>query len=98
MSVGYLTVQALQAAGKDLTRESLIKAVERGGYRGPGLTPLQYSATSHAGYSGVRLSKVTAGVQEYFGLVYTTDTKAGEVKEDTEPETAPAPDGIPTGS
>jgi branched-chain amino acid transport system substrate-binding protein len=98
MSVGYLTVQVLQAAGKDLTREGLIKAVERGGYRGPGLTPLQYSATSHAGYSGVRLSKVTAGVQDYFGLVYTTDTKAGEVKEDTEPETAPAPDGIPIGS
>jgi branched-chain amino acid transport system substrate-binding protein len=98
MSVGYLTVQVLQAAGKELTREGIIKAVEKGGYKGPGLTSMQYSATSHAGYGGVRLSKVTGGVQDYFGPVYTTDAQAGEVKEYTEPAAAPPVDGIPTGS
>jgi hypothetical protein len=96
MSVGYLTVQALQGAGRDLTRDGIIKAVEKGGFTGPGLTPLQYSSKSHAGYSGVRLNRVTAGVQAYFGPVYTSDAEAGAVKEYTQPPTAPPADGIPT--
>lgn len=96
MAVGYLTVQALLAAGKDLTRAGIVAAVEKGGFKGPGLTPAQYSATSHAGYSGVRMSTVTAGIQAYVGPVYTTDAGAGDVKEYTEPETAPPADGIPT--
>jgi len=96
MSVGYLTVQALQAAGKDLTREGIIKAVEKGGFKGPGLTPVLYSSSSHAGYSGARLSRVSAGVQDYFGPVYTSDAESGEVKEFTDPATTPPADGIPT--
>jgi branched-chain amino acid transport system substrate-binding protein len=95
MSVGYLTVQALQAAGKDLTREGIIKAVEKGGFKGPGLTPMLYSGSSHAGYSGVRLSKVTGGVQSYFGPVFTSDQDKGAVKEYTSPAIAPPADGVP---
>lgn len=98
MSVGYLTVQALQAAGKDLTREGIIAAVEKGGFKGPGLTPVQYSKDSHAGYSGGRLSKVTGGVQSYFGPVYTSDAESGPVKEYTEKPPAPPADGIPAAS
>jgi branched-chain amino acid transport system substrate-binding protein len=95
MSVGYLLVQALQAAGKDLTREGIIKAVEKGGFKGPGLVPVLYSSGSHAGYSGVRLSKVTGGVQSYFGPVFTSDAETGPVKEYTEKAVAPPADGIP---
>ncbi len=43
MSVGYLFVQALLAAGKDLTREKLLEAVQKGGFQGPGLVPFRYS-------------------------------------------------------
>jgi branched-chain amino acid transport system substrate-binding protein len=95
MSVAYLTAQLLRAAGEDLTRESLVAALQRGGFRGPGLTPLQYSNTNHAGYGGVRLTRVTAGVQGYFGPAYTTNPDTGAVVEYTDPPTAPPPDGIP---
>ena len=83
MSVGYLFVQALQKAGKNLTREGLIAAVEKGGFTGPGLVPLLYSTTSHAGYGGVQLSKVDKGVQAFFGPVYTTDAGDGASRPST---------------
>ncbi len=79
MSIGYLFVQVLQAAGPNLTRESLIAAVEKGGYTGPGNAPLLFSKTSHAGYGGVQLSKVDNGVQSYFGPVYVTDPGDGAI-------------------
>jgi ABC-type branched-subunit amino acid transport system substrate-binding protein len=96
MAVGYLTVQVLLAAGKNLTREGLIKAIEKGGYKGPGFVPVGYSSTSHAGYTGVRLSKVTNGVQAYFGSAYTTDQFDAPVKEYTGAAVAPPANGIPT--
>jgi ABC-type branched-subunit amino acid transport system substrate-binding protein len=98
MNIGYLTVQALLAAGKNLTTEGLIKAIQDNGgkFKGPGIVPFGYSATSHAGYTGVRLSKVTAGVQDYFGPAYTTDAADGPVKEYTEAPSVPPTNGIPT--
>jgi len=96
MSVGYLFVQALLAAGKDLTREGLLAAVEKNGFKGPGLAPLGFSKTYHSGYTGVQLSKITNGVQAAFGPVYTTDQKSGPVTEYTQPATTPPADMVPT--
>jgi branched-chain amino acid transport system substrate-binding protein len=96
MAVGYLTVQALQKAGKNLTVEGLLAAIEAGGFKGPGLVPFAYSVTSHAGYTGARMSKVTAGVQEYFGPAYVTDAGSAPVTEYTEAATIPPANGIPT--
>jgi len=98
MSVGYLTVQALLAAGKNLTVEGLEKAIQDGGakFKGPGIVPFAYSATSHAGYAGVRMSKVTNGVQAYFGSALTTDAADAPVKEYTEAPAVPPTNGIPT--
>ncbi|WP_020525594.1 ABC transporter substrate-binding protein [Catelliglobosispora koreensis] len=79
LSVGYLFVQALQAAGKDLTREGLLAAVEKNGFKGPGFAPLRYSKTNHSGYGGHRLTKVAAGVQVFFGDVFETDSADGSV-------------------
>ncbi|MFC7546821.1 ABC transporter substrate-binding protein [Plantactinospora sp. GCM10030261] len=98
MSVGYLFVQVLLAAGKDLTRESVIEAVRKGGYQGPGLAPLRFSATDHSGYGGHRLSRVTAGVQTYFGPTFETDEGDGPVSEYSAPPVAPPSNGIPTAS
>ncbi|MGN9909376.1 ABC transporter substrate-binding protein [Phytohabitans sp. LJ34] len=95
MAVGYLFVQALQAAGKDLTREGIIAAVEKGGFRGPGLAPLRYSGDDHSGYGGQRMTKVTGSTQEYFGPTYETDEADGPVKEYAEQPPAPPQNGIP---
>ncbi|GIJ46902.1 ABC transporter substrate-binding protein [Virgisporangium aliadipatigenens] len=98
MAVGYLTVQALQRAGKNLTRESVVAAVEKGGFKGPGNVPLRYSKSDHSGYGGMRLSKVndTVDKQDYFGNPFTTDDGKGEVKEYTEAVPAPPANGIGT--
>ena len=99
MSVAYLFVQTLQSAGKDLTRESIIKAVEKNGFTGgPGLTPLRYSAQDHSGYGGVQLTKVTGGKAAYFGPAYETDENDGPVKEFTTAPAAPPANGIPAAS
>jgi ABC-type branched-subunit amino acid transport system substrate-binding protein len=89
MSVGYLFVQALQAAGQNLTREGLMAAIEKGGFTGPGIVPLLYSSSSHAGYAGGRLTKVDKGVQSYFGDTYTTDAADGAVQTYTGTPVAP---------
>jgi len=98
MSIGYLTVQALLAAGQKLTVAGLEKAIQDNGakWKGPGLVPFSYSPTSHAGYAGVRLSRVTAGVQAYFGPAYITDQADAPVKEYTEAPSVPPANGIPT--
>jgi ABC-type branched-subunit amino acid transport system substrate-binding protein len=99
MSVAYLFVQALQSAGKDLTREGIIKAVEKNGFTGgPGLVPLRYSADDHSGYGGVQLTKVTKGKAAFFGPIYETDEADGPVKEYTSAPAAPPANGIPAAS
>ncbi|MEU8007656.1 ABC transporter substrate-binding protein [Catellatospora sp. NPDC049111] len=95
MSVAYLFVQSLQAAGKDLTREGLLAAIEKGGFKGPGLAPFRYSKDNHAGMGGGKLTKVTAGNQEFFGPVYETDSAAGPVNEYKEERPAPTANTIP---
>jgi branched-chain amino acid transport system substrate-binding protein len=95
MAVGYLFVQALQAAGPDLTREKLIAAVEKGGFAGPGLAPLRYTKDDHAGYGGMQLSKVTGTTQSYFGTAFETDDGDGPVQPYTTPPPAPPANGIP---
>ncbi|GIJ31050.1 ABC transporter substrate-binding protein [Micromonospora sediminimaris] len=96
MAVGYLFVQVLQAAGKDLTRESLVEAVRKGGYQGPGVAPLRFSATDHSGYGGGRLSRVEGGEQRYFGPTYETDESDGPVNEYTTPPVPPPANGVPS--
>jgi len=56
MSAAYTFAQALKAAGANPTRQSLIDAVEKGGFKGPGVTPFRFSKDSHAGYTGVRIA------------------------------------------
>jgi branched-chain amino acid transport system substrate-binding protein len=96
MAVGYLFVQTLQAAGKNLTRENLISAVEKGGFQGPGLAPLRFSKDNHSGYGGEQLAKVTGTKQEYFGTPFETDGGDGPVQPYSAPAVAPPANGIPT--
>jgi ABC-type branched-subunit amino acid transport system substrate-binding protein len=95
MTVGYLTVQVLLKAGKDLTRENLIAAVESGGFKNAAVGPYRFSASDHSGIGGMQMGRVTGGVQAAFGPVVQTDDGAGPVQEYTEAPATPTQNGIP---
>ncbi|MBM2622529.1 ABC transporter substrate-binding protein [Actinoplanes sp. LDG1-06] len=95
MSVAYLFVQALQSAGKDLTRDGIVEAVEKGGFTGPGLVPVRYSADDHSGYSGEQLTTIEKGQAKYFGKAYRTDDGDGAVEPVEAAAVAPPANGIP---
>jgi len=99
MATAYTLVQALKAAGKDLTREKLVKAVDEDGSRwtGPGLVPFRYSTTDHAGYGGVQLGRMEEGKFVLFGPRLVTEPTAGSpITPYTVPQSMPPANGIPS--
>ncbi len=97
MLVGYMFVQALQRAGENPTRESIVEGIEEGDFTGPGVVPVRYSADDHSGYSGGRLNVVKGGTQEYFGPAYvTTDAEDVPVEETDFERPEPPENGIPS--
>ena len=81
MNTAMLTVQALRAAGKNLTRAGVISAIETKGstFASAGLVPLNYSTTSHVGYNGYWFGQLNAKGEllPYITgkrTVYTTDS------------------------
>ena len=74
MSAGYLFVQALQGAGKNLTRQSVINVLNSKGstYKGPAIVPLGFSATNHGGYTGAQIATVNNGQVTLSGPIYVT--------------------------
>ncbi|MGH9106348.1 MAG: ABC transporter substrate-binding protein [Acidimicrobiales bacterium] len=54
-------VEALHAAGKDLTRAGLVSAIERSGKRfvTPGFVPLSYSKSVHYGFEGAEVTELS---------------------------------------
>jgi hypothetical protein len=97
MAAAYTFAQALQAAGDEPTRDSLIKAVESGLPQGPGLVPFRYSGDSHDGFTGVQIGTIKGDAVELTGTPKTTDDGSGAIKEfDGKQPEAPS-DGIPTG-
>jgi hypothetical protein len=73
MSVAYLFAEALEAAGENPTRASLVEAVTSGKLRGDGILPLSFGEDSHAAYLGVGITAVDKGVQDYVGATYVVD-------------------------
>ena len=57
VALGYTFVQALEAAGKNLTRQGLLNAIASKGssFITPGLVPLSYSSSVHYGYEGAEV-------------------------------------------
>ncbi|HWG74644.1 MAG TPA: ABC transporter substrate-binding protein [Acidimicrobiales bacterium] len=74
VGLGYTFVQALQKAGKDLTRTDLVSAIENDSvnFVTPGLTPLTYSRTDHYGYSGGEVVKIENGAASSVSPIYVT--------------------------
>ena len=103
MNSAMLTVQALRAAGKNLTRAGLMKAIEDKGstFASAGLAPLNYSATSRVGYNGYWFGQLNAkGELKPVGgkvTLYTTDSTSASAPVLSTYTRKPLPkNGIPT--
>jgi branched-chain amino acid transport system substrate-binding protein len=100
MANAYTLVQALQAAGKNLTRQGLVNAIEKDGakWTGPGLVPFRYSTTEHGGYGGVEIGQIRSGKIVLFGGPMDTDpTASGPITSFTGKQPAPPASGVPSG-
>ena len=98
MANAYTLVQALQAAGKNLTRQGLVNAVNTDGakWSGPGLVPFRYSTSEHGGYAGVEMGQIRKGKIVLFGGPLTTDPTAGSpITPYTGTQPAPPASGVP---
>jgi hypothetical protein len=101
MNSAMLTVQALRAAGKNLTRTGLMNAIDTKGstFASAGLAPLNFSATSRVGYNGYWLGQLNAnGELKPFGgklTLYTTDSTSGPVAASTFVRKSIPKNGIP---
>ena len=90
MNTAFVAVQALQAAGKDLTRKSLLAAIDNSGskFASAGLVPLNYSKTSNVGYNGYwfgtfnRTGDLVPN-DTFTYTPYTTDSGTGAVVKST---------------
>ncbi len=98
MSQAYTFVQALQAAGKNPTREGIVAAIEKAGksFEGPAVAPFRYTGKSHLGVSGVSVVEINGGVGKELTPVLVTDLGDAPIKEDdSASKDAPPANGIP---
>ncbi|MBC7463920.1 MAG: ABC transporter substrate-binding protein [Actinobacteria bacterium] len=101
MNTAFVTAQAIKAAGTNPTRRSLIMAIEKSGakFASAGLTPLNFSATSHTGYAGYWFGTYgpTGDLKPNGGAytVYTTDSANGAVVKSTYKRPAMPTKGLP---
>ena len=99
MANAYTLVQALEAAGKNLTRQKLVSAVDNDGskWTGPGLVPFRYSSTVHGGFGGVEMGQIKGGKIVLSGGPLTTDPTAGSpITSYTGSQPPPPASGVPS--
>jgi ABC-type branched-subunit amino acid transport system substrate-binding protein len=108
MANAYTLVQALKAAGKNLTRQGLLNAINNdgGSWKGPGLVPFRYTKTEHGGFGGAEMGKVVggkivlgsaAGFTGMFSGPLTTDpTASSPLTPYTASQAPPPTNGIPS--
>jgi hypothetical protein len=103
IALAYTFVQALQKAGKNLTRQSLMNAINTSGktFVTPGFVPLSYSSTNHFGYEGEEVLKLESSAPpavtptgSWIGgvpvsPVYVTSAGSGPIKKYTGPTSTP---------
>ena len=101
MNIGYTMTAALMGAGKDLTREGIIKYIENNPSKlsSAALAPLGYSATTHEAFTGFWIGKYDAAtvLKPIDGTrkVWTTDSAKGPVTELKYTRPAIAADALP---
>jgi ABC-type branched-subunit amino acid transport system substrate-binding protein len=100
MASAYTLVQALQAAGKNLTRQGLINAINTAGarWKGPGLVPFRYSTSDHGGYGGAEIGQIEGGnIVLIGGPLTTTPAASSPITAYSGTQPAPPASGIPAG-
>jgi ABC-type branched-subunit amino acid transport system substrate-binding protein len=98
MAAAYTFAEALKAAGKNPTRQSLVQAVEKGLAAGPGLVPFAFSSSSHAGLKGVQVGVIKGSAVNLTGNPETTDdTPTGAIQTFSGTQQSAPANGIPTG-
>ena len=101
MNTAFVAAQALKAAGTSPTRASLLAAIDSKGstFASAALLPLNYSKTSHVGYSGYWFGKYspTGDLKPVDGkyVLYTTDSGSGAVVKSTWTRPAMPAKGLP---
>ena len=96
MAAAWTFAEAVAKAGKNLTREDLVKAVESGLSPGFGIVPFGFSSSSHAGFTGAQVGIIQGTTIKLVGQPLTTDDTSGPLTPYTTAQ-APAPSGVPTG-
>jgi branched-chain amino acid transport system substrate-binding protein len=99
MANAYTLVQALKAAGKNLTRQAIVDAIEQQGakWTGPGLVPYRYSQTDHGGFSGTQIGHIKNGKIVLTGTPQTTTPDPNTpITPYTTPQPAPPTTGVPS--
>jgi len=96
MAAAWTFAEAVAKAGKNLTREDLVKAVESGLPPGFGIVPFAFSSSSHAGFTGAQIGIIQGTTIKLTGQPLTTDDGSGPLTPYTTAQ-APAPSGVPTG-
>ena len=96
MAQAYTLVQALKAAGRNPTRDSLVKTIESTRLTGgPGIVPFGYSSSNHLGYLGVQVAIIGAdGTAAPVGSIYTS-SDSGPITASTSQASSPPANGIP---
>ena len=94
MASAYTFAQALKNAGKSLTRQDLVDAVEKGGFTGPGLVPFRYSKTEHGGFGGGAIAQIKNGQIVVTGKPLVTDPGTGPITPSTMKPANPGDNGI----
>ena len=97
MASAYTFAQAVAKAGKNLTRDGLVKAVEGGLDPGAGLVPFRYSGQSHAGYTGTQIGVIHGTTITLQGQPMTTDDSSGPVIASTQQQSTAPANGVPSG-
>lgn len=82
MTQAVMFAQVLKSAGEDLTRQSLVDALETQEWQGPGFTPFSSSEGDHGGHQGVYVVRFEAGgAIEMVQEARVTDRGDGPVEE-----------------
>jgi len=95
MAVAYTFAQALQAAGQNPTRDSIVQAVEASHFSGPGLVPFGFSSSSHSGYTGTQMGVIKGLTIKLLGTPLTTDDGTGPITPYTTAQPPAPANGIP---
>ncbi len=111
VALAYTFVQALEKAGKNLTRQGLLNAIDRNGksFVTPGFVPLSYSSSVHYGFEGEEVVKLESSAPpavtptgSWIGgvavsPVEVTSPGSGPIKKYTGPTSVP-PKSLTSGS